>query len=301
MKKRILTAWCCLWLAVGLPFGASAQLLWEISGNGLEAPSYLYGTVHVSDSRAYTFSDSVLARISETDVLAGELNLDMSIFQSFQMLSAMFMPNDTTLRDLLEREQYALVKRKLDKRLHSMGLLGMADWVERMKPIYISMVLMDLSGAMEGHGSGRPALDLYLQQRARAKRKEVVGLETLEEQLSVFDRVPLREQALGLYEELAQDDGGAGQRDQLDRMLDWYAAGELDSLYQLSLAGMDSTFRVAMLDARNRNMAERMVPHWKQGKRLFVAVGAAHLPGEEGIVALLRRMGYRVEPAGAPW
>ena len=271
----------------------NAQLLWEVSGNGLEKPSYVYGTVHVGDNRAYQFIDDIKPKLQSCDIMAGELDLDMSIFQNFSMLMSLFMPNDTTLKDLLTKEEYSLVKRKLDKKLYNMGLIGMAEIMEKIKPTFTSMFLTDLN-TLSDMNSGQPALDLYLQQEARKAGKQVIGLETVDEQMGTFDKIPLKKQAQALYEELAAE-GGSNSAEMLERMLDLYAEGNLDSLYAISTTEMDAEMIESFLNLRNHNMANRMVPYLDKGKTMFVAVGAAHLLGEEGVLELLRKKGYTVK------
>jgi uncharacterized protein YbaP (TraB family) len=127
-----------------IAYQSHAQLLWEISGNGLEKNSYLYGTMHLGDERIYQFNDSLMPLFDKCDVFAGEIILEQSLMQSFGLLTQMQMRNDTTLRDLLPREEYGLVKRKLDKRLDAMGMLFFADMIERIKPVFVSMIMMDV-------------------------------------------------------------------------------------------------------------------------------------------------------------
>ncbi len=267
-----------------------AQLLWEISGNGLEKKSYLYGTMHLGDERIYQFNDSLMPLFSQCDVFAGEIILEQSIMQSFGLLMQMQMRNDTTLRDLLPREEYGLVKRKLDKRLDAMGMLFFADMIERIKPIFISMIMMDVELQSAGSVEKEP-IDMYFQKIAKQKGMEVIGLETIKEQMDVFERIPLKTQAQMLYKEInAKKIEGENQ---LDAMIELYARQEIDSLYELTSAGMDNETNKHLLIVRNHNMANRMEPIMKK-KTMFVGVGAAHLPGEEGVIDLLRKKGYEL-------
>lgn len=296
---RVVVASLCLSIFALQP--SQAQLLWEISGKDLAKPSYLYGTVHVGDERAYQFMDSLMPRIDAVDMMAGELALDMSLMQSMDMMMSLFMPNDTTLKMLLPKDRYEEAKSIIDQRLNESGMIMLSGMMERIKPAFTSMMLMSLEqmGNMQQGGSlagEKPPLDLHLQNVAKRMDKEVIGLETMKEQVSVFDRIPLTKQADMLYEELSASEEGAESAEQsLEKMLDWYAAGRLDSLYSFSYNQMDNEMIDALLNGRNHNMADRMIPYLQQGKTLFVAVGAAHLPGEQGVIELLREKGYTVK------
>ncbi|MFT5916694.1 MAG: hypothetical protein ACJAWV_001864 [Flammeovirgaceae bacterium] len=273
-----------------IAYQSHAQLLWEISGNGLEKNSYLYGTMHLGDERIYQFNDSLMPLFDKCDVFAGEIILEQSLMQSFGLLTQMQMRNDTTLRDLLPREEYGLVKRKLDKRLDAMGMLFFADMIERIKPVFVSMIMMDVELQSKGKVEKEP-IDMFFQKIAKQKGMEVIGLETIKEQMDVFEKIPLKTQATMLYKELSSEK--VEGENQLDDMIELYARQELDSLYLLTSTGMDSETNKHLLVVRNHNMADRMEPIMKK-KPMFVGVGAAHLPGKEGVIDLLRKKGYTV-------
>ena len=297
MKRLLFLMAICL-----CTFSANAQLLWEISGNGLEKPSYLYGTMHLGDERIYQFNDSLMPAFENCQLFAGELQLlDQSMFSSFGMLADMMMPNDTTLKDLMTRDQYKLVKRKLDKRLDEMGMLMFAEYFERIKPIFVSIIMTDFESQVKQAqtGGGKEPVDLYFQKLAKEKGMKVVGLETMDEQMQVFDNIPLTKQANMLYEELNKKKKDKKDEIDVDQMIDLYASEDIDSLYKLTSTGFDSDINEDLLYKRNINMANRMVPYMKK-QAIFVGVGAAHLPGEGGVIDLLRKKGYTVRPVNPP-
>lgn len=263
---------------------SQAQLLWEISGKGLSESSYLYGTIHVGDERVYSFSPQVEPAFKRTEAFAGELVLEPSAM--FAMMNALFMPQDTTLKDLLPEEKYKKLQERLNQELGMMAL-----YAERIKPVYLSMLLVQQNTGDTLHAQREP-LDLYFQESARKQGKEVLGLETAEEQLAALDRLPLRRQAEMLYEEL-ENPSPEQDSDQLIRL---YETKNLDSLYQIVSQGMDADLGAAMLTERNYRMTERLEKLIRQ-QPTFIGVGAAHLPGPEGLIELLRAKGYTVEPA----
>ncbi len=267
-----------LWVA--LP--TNAQLLWEISGNGLMQPSYLYGTMHVNDERVYRASERAMPFFEQCEVFAGELKFDQGM--NMEMMSHLFMPGDTTLSDLLSKEQYAFVKPLLDEKL---GI--MASFTERMKPIFVSVLMSDTDMLQ----SDKLPIDLHFQEVAKEKGIQVVGLETFDEQLAAFNSIPLQLQADMLYEELqnaADEDGNP-----TDDLIELYVTENLDSLYTMTFETYGEELGDVLLIQRNQKMAERiakMLPN----QRVFIGVGAAHLPGTEGVVALLRLQGFTVSP-----
>ena len=242
MKKvtLIVLLICCV-------FNSKAQLLWEISGNDLQKPSYLYGTMHIGDKRVYDFNDSLLLLFDQCDIFAGELVLEQSLFRSLNLLMGMRMQGDTTLADLLSKDQYAFIKGKLDKKLDEMGMLFSAGFIEKMKPIFISIIMSDLDIQS---GSNQIPLDLHFQNIAKEKNMEVIGLETIDEQMAVFDRIPLKKQADMLYHELKKQEEDDDAMD-MDKLIDIYASEDLDSLYKLTQGSFDNDMNAELLYKRN--------------------------------------------------
>lgn len=286
-------------------------LLWQISGKGLKT-SYLYGTMHVSNEKVIKLSDMAMDELDKCQVMAGELVLKES--DMMPMLMSLIM-KDTTLEMLLSPAEYQIVHKKLEEK---MGF--MATMLEKIKPVFISVMLSEQAnqksnekdgektettppfgkdfgkgfGGLGGLGGGnqKPPLDMYLQDKAKQKGKEVVGLETVEEQLAAFNTITLKEQAKMLYETVTSENKAEGQS--LEGMLDLYYRQEIDSLYMLTNQALSSNSNDKLLIERNTNMADRMEKIMKE-KSLFTAVGAAHLAGKTGLIDLLRKRGYRVE------
>lgn len=278
-------------LFLHLTHALQAQLLWKVSGKGLEKPSYLYGTVHVGDERAYQFHPNVLPAFEEAEGMAGELVFEPAML--FQLMGKIVM-KDTTLADLLPKEKYELVHAKLNEKLGFM-----APMAERIQPVFVSSLMLEpeLGTDTASRAPSREPLDLYFQNEARKADKEVVGLETVQEQLDAFGVISLREQAEMLYQTVAEAEkqDSTQAESSVDKMLDLYAAEDIEALYKMTQQEMDTESAERLLTARNRRMVERFIKLTEQ-KSWFVAVGAAHLPGEHGLIALLREAGYTVAP-----
>ncbi|MBL7941107.1 MAG: TraB/GumN family protein [Flavobacteriales bacterium] len=280
-KPLIILGWCC---ALFLGAQTEPTLLWRIQPIAPGPASYLYGTVHSKDDRAFQFADSVMPAFERCTVVAGELDLATSA-QGFALLERVSMADGKRLEDLYKKKDWKKVEEALVERL---GIAAPA--VYRLKPFFIVAMLTE--GEMAGERSY--VLDQYLQDRARAAGKRVIGVERVEEQLRAMDALPLKEQAAMLLEHLEQGDHST----QLEAMLDAYAAQDLDGLMKVAddAGGMPEDLGTALLTERNARMVHRMDSIIAGGEGVFFAIGAAHLPGETGLIQGLRDKGLIVHP-----
>lgn len=275
-------------------FQSQAQeksLLWEITGNQLNAPSYLFGTIHITDKRVFSWSDSLRICLDRCGVVAGELSMDQVNMQ--ELAASLKMPGDTTLKMLLPKADYKLVKKYVRK---NCGVL-VKMLINRIKPVYTSVLIGECKAKKEPSEKPNNAtsLDQYLQELAKKNNKKVLGLETISEQLGALEIMSLKEQAQLLVEEVKQGKEEEGE-DMMENMIQVYLQQDIDSLYSFFISGeMTEPFMESLIYKRNRVMATRMEPLMKENS-VFVAVGAAHLAGEFGIIALLRKQGYILRP-----
>lgn len=260
-------------------------LLWRVSGKGLTRPSWLFGTMHVLCENDAALTDTLKAVIAACDEVWFEINLsDMSGMLS--SMKYMKMNDSKKLSDLLKPDEYARVKDYFGKHA-AMLPFGM---LERFKPMLIS-------GLIEEQGLGcqtTDGMELMIMQELHAYKKPVNGLETVAFQAGLFDSIPYEEQA----KELVNDIDSADQnRKTTQQLADVYRRQDLDAIEELSNkddAGMKG-YMDLLLYGRNRKWAE-ILDGLLPGKSLLVAVGAAHLPGKQGVIELLRKKGYTVEP-----
>jgi uncharacterized protein YbaP (TraB family) len=284
-----------LLLALLSPFIASSQynaLFWQITGNGLTQPSYLYGTMHTNDARVFNYPAKVEEAIGECNAFAMEL--DPKEVTDMGLLNKMMMDKGQTLSKLLPEEDF----RQLDSLLLAkMGLsLNMFD---KMSPIIVTAMLEEIALG-EGDTTNtddkmdKEFLDLYLHGKAKAKGKKIIGIETTAEQLNALNVLSYKEQAEMLSAEL-HFYLSADSTESKD-LMEFYVKGELDSLAKDSKEyKMPPKLVKALITDRNRRMANR-IAEFIQKQPTFSAVGALHLAGEEGVVALLRKKGFTVEP-----
>jgi uncharacterized protein YbaP (TraB family) len=257
----------------------SAQsMLWKITGNDLKAASYLYGTIHVKDKRVFVFNDSVLAAFEKCEAVA--LEVDLSTENLIMLSQKMILPGDQTLKDLFTDEEYELIKMVVEK---VSGLdIGLFD---RLQPITLLSLVMNYQFANDVDIS----VDEYFYRKAKELGKEVIGIETIEEQLGIMDSIPY-EYIIDYFRNIdkAQED--------IENIISLYRSAQLDEL--LEMMQKDKSMVMIsknLLTDRNIRMAERIQP-MINGQSTFIAVGAGHLPGKEGIINLLSGEGYIVEP-----
>jgi len=265
------------------------SLFWEISGNGLTEKSYLYGTMHVQDQRVFNFDKKVTETLLNCDAYVMELNLD-SVNQA-ELMQQMLMKDDASLKTLLSKKKYKLVEQ------YFKDSLGMNIYMyQKMNPIITSQMvsLKDMSQEQED------ALDIYFNKLAKENGIQTMGLEKMEDQIKALCSIPYKAQAEMLYE--AVKDAYANNQDaesEMDKMLESYIAGDLEALIEMAdnFSKKDKkaqeAFTKTMLNDRNITMANGIEKITKT-KTAFIAVGAAHLGGENGVIQLLRDKGFTV-------
>lgn len=263
------------------------SLFWKITGNGIKHPSYLYGTMHTADARVFAFGDSVLPYFAQTKAYAMELDpkqgFDMSI------ITKLMMGRGYSLKTMLPAKEYALLDSLVKKQIgYSVGVF------DNVAPVF-TMTIIE-AGAMELSDSSiegnKEVLDLYFYKLAKQKKKKIIGIETVDEQLSALNSLNYQEQADLLLKELQSMHDSKEMPDvlqyYLDQNLDSLATNDADAM-------MPEKFYKALVTVRNVRMADR-IADFIQKQSVFVAVGALHLPKADGVIALLRQKGFTVEP-----
>ncbi|MDH5180558.1 MAG: TraB/GumN family protein [Gammaproteobacteria bacterium] len=271
-----------------LPVAVSAAqqqgIVWQISRSGLK-PSYLMGTMHSDDERIVKLSDKAEVVFKKADSFTAEMKLDFPTMQA--MSSLMFFNDGQDLEKVIGAKRYQICVGYLVEH-------GLPETMIRsMKPWAVSATL-----SMPKPKTGL-VLDMWLYQRAESDGKRIYGLETPVEQASVFEAFTLQQQismlddTLRYYHELPV---------MLEEMIGHYLRGDLTGLERVGDKYMqqgDPKLAQEMMQRaitdRNHRMVKRMQPRLLEGNS-FIAVGALHLPGEEGILRLLEKQGYTVTP-----
>lgn len=264
-----------------------ASLLWKIEGKNVPTPSYLYGTIHLICPSDFVMSDTLKGCLKQTEQLTLEIDMDDPGLM-MAMAKSMAMAEGKQLKQLLDSTDYGRLNRYFKD---SVGL-AIAPF-ERAKPFMLMSVLLNRVLACQPQ-----SYELSLMGLAKKQKSEVIGLETVEEQMAVFDSIPYADQARMLVTLM---DSMPQARREFEKMVEVYKRQDIAGLYALTLESefdMEKHQEVLLTD-RNK----RWIPIIEQQvaeKPTFIAVGAAHLGGEEGVIALLRKAGYRVSPIFEP-
>ena len=268
------------------------SLVWKISGNGLKKPSYLYGTIHLIPKNDFELPAG--ARTALDNVRRVTFEIDMKEMTNFKtqigLMTKAFMAGGKTLKDLLPEEDYAFVKEKMNEK----GLPG--GFFERMKPMFLSTMFSTDDGSGATGTSKMTSVEMELYRMSRYRKLESAGLETAAYQMGIFDSIPYEAQAKMLVETLRSADGGKDGNDELSQMLELYRNQDIAAMQTLigdAQFGMEGYEDILLIN-RNRNWIPIMGRFMRESPTLF-AVGAGHLGGESGVVALLRKEGYRVD------
>lgn len=271
------------------------SLLWKISGNGLKKPSYLFGTIHLIPKSEYSLTEPVRIALDHVRRIAFEIDMkEMTNFRTqLGLMTKSFMAGGKTLKDLLPAEDYTFVKQKMSEK----GLPG--GMFERMKPMFLSMMFSTDGENPTASASGdMTSVEMELYRSAKNRRLETAGLETAGYQMAIFDSIPYEAQAKMLVESLRSADGAQKGENELDKMIELYRAQDINAMQSMITAESSGIgdYGDILLNKRNHNWIPVMGRLMRDQPTLF-AVGSGHLGGSGGVIALLRKEGYRVEPA----
>lgn len=280
MSKRIASVFLFLSLFTLAKAQDSSQynLLWRVSGNGLTQPSYLFGTMHVRDARAFNFSDSVMLALESCDAFAMEAHPDSFLKAFFPSVA------ETVLSKAMDKA--------FEEEMEEEGDEAELEKTE-ITPAAPSVQPMDLQKIMRAKVS-RPDdketfVDAYLMGVAKTLNKEILGLEPINAQVDLLTSWLLEKPVLTKREKFDDSLGF------YDRFVLAYSEGNLTNMKKLVTHEFVMGERMV---SRNQVMANSMHTIM-QNQRLFAAVGAAHLMGEKSVIALLKDMGYQLSPVDA--
>ena len=259
-------------------------LLWEISGNGLKKPSYLFGTFHMMCKDDIHFSQNLQTALTYAQEVYFEMDLDDAA-NTLGALMFMNMKDGKTLRDLYTDEEFA----RLEK-YFSDSLRTSLKTFQKMKPSMLEAFLYpkmmpckNLSG-----------VEQELLKAAAKDKKEIKGFETIAFQASVFDSIPYATQAKSLLNSI---DSINQYKLYFDTMVNVYKSQQIDqieAMFNKPEFGLQEGMEF-LLDKRNMdwvNQLKKILPE----QNIFMAVGAGHLVGKKGLIELLRKEGYILRP-----
>lgn len=260
---------------------SQAQLLYQISGNGLSTASYLYGTIHILPKDQFELSNSLKRAFDASKTIAMEVDLDMSGAQKIALAQQVLLPEGKTLKDFMAEQDYLQLK---------MYCIDSLKWSEskferssKLKPMFFSSILIQESM------SNMASYEMEFNKMAKKKHKNTIGLETIEFQLNLFDQLPMQTQVDMLKQDYKSD------LKSFDILLACYLKEDLETLGKLMAEETAAypEFNDILLVQRNKSWIAPMKTQM-QKESTFFAVGAGHLSGPEGVISLLRAQGFTV-------
>lgn len=256
------------------------SLLWELQSPYHAAPSYLFGTMHVRDERVFSSIDKLTTYLYQCDIFAAEFDFEEANF--IQLEQASKLPEGISLRTALSPSIYKKLERVVARETNQ----PLATF-DNCSP----MLLLNLLAEAQLNADHHVALDRVLYNLAQEANKKILGLETFQEQLEVFQHFNLTEQ----YRALKQVATNFRRyRQTLKKTTTAYIKGDIKSLYKYSKRSIGSMRRVLLYE-RNQVMARRF-ESYTQDQTLFAAIGAGHLAGQKGVLRLLKKKGYKLRP-----
>ena len=295
MKKSILLAT----LVALFTFSTNAQLLWKVSGNGLNKPSYLFGTCHVATVKMTDSIPGFNDALTNCDAVYGEIEKGDIAGAQQAMMAAIMAPADSTLSKVLD--QASLAKADSVFRATTQGMVSISQ-LETLKPAYVSTQLA-LIMIMQSFPGFNPMeqIDFAIQGKASQLGKELGGFETTEYQLNILYGKPISEQAESLVRTLAKLESAKASGIALAEA---YKRQDLNGVFNCIIKEQNDSDEPEWKKQRsideliyNRNAAwAKKLQELMPEKSLLVVVGAGHLPGERGLIDLLQKAGYTVEP-----
>ena len=284
MRRFILSALIALAACKAAPVEQNHPALWEVTGPG-GAKGYLFGTVHALPDGLAWQTPAIDNAVRDSGTLVLEIidpSDENAAREAFVRLGT--TPGQPPLEQRVDPAQREALKAAMGKtRLQPAQFAALEDWAAALT---LSFALEARDGYDADNGADRAL-------QATAGKRPVVGLETLEGQLGLFDTLSAREQRSLLNAVIAESAGKVSGK----RLVKAWAEGDMATLDREAHAGMmaDPRLREALLVARNRNWAEQIEAMLKAGRRPFVAVGAAHVAGIDGLPEMLASKGFTVK------
>ncbi len=278
MKKIFITTLLLIFISIGV---FAQSLLYKVTGENMQHPVYIYGTIHAIPQADFFVDDVVVEKFKSSEKLV--LEIDMSNpNMAFEVQAAMMM-KDNSIDKLLAPEEYArLSKFFADSLQMPIAMLN------SVKPLMMSSFLLPkLIGTQVASYEG------YFMQQAAAQQKQVGGLETVVEQISHLDMIPLTQQASMLMESV---DDFNKSRSEFKHLVETYKSRDVEAVYQVVMETEEEykEFGEFLIDKRNQNWIPKII-ELGNAQTTFVAVGCGHLGGEKGVLNLLRKEGFDVK------
>ncbi len=278
-----------------LSFTISAQhldksLLWKVYGNGIKDTSFLYGTIHMIEKKDFVVSKILKSKLKKSEALVMEINLDLDDKSKQFVRENALYPSGKSIKDFVNEEDYLFFQSYLKDSLKMNGLK--IKICEMMRPFYAqSLIMADQMKKSESYEKTFHKM---------AKKKEKLGLETIQEQMTILASGEIQNQVNEFIKDMKS--GKLNAENEMVKLVQFYKNQDVQGLYNEMIASMEKeggkmggVTKEDFLDNRNKRWIPKLV-QLMNTKTIFIAVGAGHLAGENGLIQLLRNQGYIVSP-----
>jgi len=282
MKKGMLILFALFFnYSINAQVNNKTSLLWKISGKGISKPSYLFGTFHIICKDDFIISDSLKQKLLATEMLFEEMKIDDPDLQMQMMLK---LRSDTTIESLLDSAAF----KKLAKQFQNITGISIS-FFNSYKPFMLSSMLAQKMISCKD--AIQPETEFI--KIVKKNNIPVNGLESVDDELSAIKKIPLDSQINTIIKMVNNFDSA---KQMMQEMITIYKKRDPQALYSfMKTNGLDNDFETAMLAERNNKWLPIIIANIKK-QASFFAFGAGHLSGENGIINLLKKQGYTVNP-----
>ena len=290
MKVSLLFGWILLAYAASgqvRPFPSDDRgLLWKISGGGVSQDRYLFGTMHLMEEDAFLFPRSLDSIIRQSEVVIMELG---TLPDPFTTLKLMNLKEEASFFDYFNRKEITQIIEWANKTLY-LDEDSFRAMVTKLKPFAVVQLITQfaLKGNIESY-------EMNIDRIVKEEKKTCIGLESIEEQIGFFDSLSNEEQKSMVLDAIEHSDQLLVE---MNKMQALYRREHIDSLY-MYLQNEESASKLPQdifLDNRNANWIKILHPMLFENKRIFIAVGAGHLGGPNGILRKIEALGLTITP-----
>jgi len=260
------------------------SVFWEISGNGLEQSSYLFGTMHLLPRNQFVEYELVKEKLINSSQLILEMVIDVPVKQQIEWAKLMMLPEGETLQKYMTEKEYENIRTYVLDSLKVKEMMFNAYIKFKPFAFYSALLPSIIGEKIEGY-------ELYFSKLASKKKIPVLGLETFEYQMGIFDSIPNEEQ-LNMFFDPKND-----PKKEFEEVLDLYLEQEIYKMADMMKSESDeyAQFEYELLTKRNTEWVPK-ITGFIQDTPSFIAVGAAHLGGKNGLIKQLRETGFTVTP-----
>lgn len=265
--------------------GSSGSLLWKVQSKGSQQPSWIFGTMHLLTNAYIDTLPAVKEAFYSSKTVAVELLIDETVQTKIMEASLL---NEGTLKQILPDSSYSM----LDQWLKNEAGIDLAAF-DAYNPVAVMTFVMGIAQMKYfPNPPGTVQLDGYFAEEARKEKKELIGLDTIEIQIDALFNSFSTERQIELLNEFLHS--GKSVQDQLTMMYNAYLGQNLSEMEELMYGSYKPEEIEVLLDNRNKYWVEQLSTKMSE-QSVFLAVGALHLPGENGLIELLRARGFTVE------